>query len=315
MMSSKHHWCGVLPDVDDYFGFVYIITHQDSGRKYIGKKQYWRSSGKVKRRPSDRQSDKWRDHHWLPAAWQKYTGSSKELNKDIKKNGKRFYTFEILKNCRSKGDLHYSEIVEQILMDVLRSKLPCGEYEYYNKQIAATRFRPPNFHSDETRKKIKDGIAKNGHPMQGKVHPNKGKKLPQCAPKDCAARGSKHITNGVDNLWLREGDTLPVDWGYGITRTCGSRAGKLTDLELEARKFATGKAKEASNRRMADKTGFDSYEDLVMYIVSSKEGTRASLASELQIGWTTVDRILKKNKDLVGLALSGGLLERLWRLK
>lgn len=253
------------------------------------------SSGKVKRRPSDRQSDKWKDHHWKSAAWEKYTGSSKELNKDIKEIGKVFFTFEILKQCRSKGDLHYSEIEEQVSRDVLRFKLDGGEFEYYNKQIAATRFRPPDFHTDETKKKISDIQKENGHPMLGKVHPNRGKKLPQCAPKYCKARGSKHITNGVDNRWLIQGDKIPPGWRYGLTRLIGSRVGKLTDKELVARRAANVKAVESVHQKIADSTGFDDREDLVMYILYEAKGTRADIARELQIGWTTVDRIFKDN--------------------
>ena len=65
-------------NIDDNFGFVYLITNLTNGRKYIGRKYFWsfrKPPGKKRR--VKKESD-----------WKKYTGSSKQLNEAIAKNGK-----------------------------------------------------------------------------------------------------------------------------------------------------------------------------------------------------------------------------------
>ncbi len=119
----------------------------------------------------------------------------KILNKAIRINGKDKYVFTILRQCRSKGDLHYAEIEEQVFRNVLKATLKDGDYEYYNKSIAAIRFRPPEFHSEETKSILKQRIKDNGHPLE---HPNKGKKLPQCAPKECRSKDRSKISVRVN---------------------------------------------------------------------------------------------------------------------
>lgn len=52
------------------------------------------------------------------------------------------YRFTIIKQCRSRGTLVYSEAEEQWKANVLTEKLPNGDYKYFNKSIAAMRFRP-----------------------------------------------------------------------------------------------------------------------------------------------------------------------------
>ena len=88
---------------EGYFGFVYIITNLKSGKKYIGRK-YFGTTRRVKiagkkRRKVIRKDSNWKD----------YTGSSKELNKDIEKLGKLQFRFEILILGRTKGQVNYLE--------------------------------------------------------------------------------------------------------------------------------------------------------------------------------------------------------------
>lgn len=295
--NKEHHWVGLRPLPDEYFGFVYCIYNKTSGKRYIGKKQYYLSSGKAKNRITDRQSPKWNPTHWRESDWKTYTGSSKDLNKEIKKEGIDNYVFEILIHCQSKGDLHYSEIELQVELDVLRAKDENGEYLYHNKQIAAVKFRPPENHSKETRQKIKERLAEKGHPMEGKPHPSRGKKLPQCAPKNPKSKGSKHITNGTENRWLVRGEELPEGWRYGITRFDVGR--EPTEKELKAKLKASKRSVEASHQRLATKAGFVCYEDVVNYVLDQyKAGiTRQVIAKSLNIGWSTVDRIIKRSQQ------------------
>jgi hypothetical protein len=127
--TPKHHWIGRVPNPKKYFGFIYEITCLENGRKYIGKKQYW----VYKKRKQFKENN-----------WHDYTGSSKELNEDIKRYGKGRFEFKILKNVVTRGGLTYTEAHLQHKRDVLTKPDPrCeGGRLYYNKQIGAIRFIP-----------------------------------------------------------------------------------------------------------------------------------------------------------------------------
>ena len=78
-------------DPTTFFGFVYRITRQDSGRSYIGKKQMVfterrKVKGRVNRKHVKKESD-----------WKTYTGSCNELNQEIEELGKDKFDFKILK--------------------------------------------------------------------------------------------------------------------------------------------------------------------------------------------------------------------------
>jgi hypothetical protein len=129
----KHHWTGKKPDPHKYFGFVYEIENLETGRKYIGKKQYHRWVKNKKGAEND---------------WQQYTGSSKDLNGDIKVLGRDSFSFKILKNFITRGGLTYGEANLQHKRDVLTKALPGGEAghrAYYNKQIGAIRYVPKEY--------------------------------------------------------------------------------------------------------------------------------------------------------------------------
>lgn len=73
-------------------------------------------------------------------------GSSKELTRDIRDYGAENFEFRIIQQCRSRGSLYYAEIAEQVLTGCLwrvldGTKIPL----YYNKQIAACKFKPPTY--------------------------------------------------------------------------------------------------------------------------------------------------------------------------
>jgi hypothetical protein len=66
--------------IGNNFGFVYLITHMSTGRKYVGKKFFSKAGYKQvkgKRKKIRKTSD-----------WEKYWGSNKELQEEVKKNGK-----------------------------------------------------------------------------------------------------------------------------------------------------------------------------------------------------------------------------------
>ena len=137
-------WQGLKPASHNFFGFIYLITNTLNGRRYVGKKQYWLSRSPRSKRATNIRSTKWSPEHWKESDWKRYTGSSKELNKDIGINGLHNFTFEIIGHYTTKGDLHYAEIEEQVMQNVLKAKDAEGNRLYYNKSIAAIRFIPPN---------------------------------------------------------------------------------------------------------------------------------------------------------------------------
>jgi hypothetical protein len=110
--------------VDGLVGFVYIITHIPTGKRYIGKKRLQKRrklkalKGKKRRRTEITASD-WRD----------YWGSSKSLLVDIEKFGKEQFKREIIHLCKTLGEASYYEAREQFVNDVLLSD------QWYNDWI------------------------------------------------------------------------------------------------------------------------------------------------------------------------------------
>jgi hypothetical protein len=102
---------------DNAFGFIYEITNKITGRFYIGKKQCVR---KIKRKPLKGKNRNRIDH--VESDWKEYSGSSNELQEDIKKYGKENFSFVILRPCQSKWELSYFEAKEQMSRDVLLSE-------------------------------------------------------------------------------------------------------------------------------------------------------------------------------------------------
>lgn len=111
-------------DHSDLYGFVYLITNVKNGRKYIGKKFFWR-----KKILPITKSRKRRKHTQVESDWKSYYGSSEELNSDIDKYGKNNFRREILHLCRTKGECGYLEAKEQFVRDALLTD------EYYNTWI------------------------------------------------------------------------------------------------------------------------------------------------------------------------------------
>jgi hypothetical protein len=119
---------------EGYFGFIYIITNLKTGRKYIGKKQFssYRSK-KVKGKKN-------RKRFVLESDWKDYWGSCKELLEEIKLIGSDSFKREIIKLCKTRGELTYSEVELQIKSDVLSALDTEGRRLYYNSNILSRWF-------------------------------------------------------------------------------------------------------------------------------------------------------------------------------
>jgi len=109
---------------EEYQGFVYVITELDTNKKYIGKKNFWRpkvlpKNSKRSRRVKTRVDSDWRE----------YYGSSKEVQILVEQRGENNFKREILKLCKSKGEMSYYEAKLQFDNDVLLRD------DYYNEFI------------------------------------------------------------------------------------------------------------------------------------------------------------------------------------
>jgi hypothetical protein len=115
---------------DDCVGFVYIITNNTTGRKYIGKKLAKFSKTKYKTvtlKNGTKKKKKIREK--IDSDWRDYYGSNDQLNKDVEQLGKENFTREILFYCKSKAECSYIEAREQFSRKVLEST------DYYNGHI------------------------------------------------------------------------------------------------------------------------------------------------------------------------------------
>lgn len=107
----------VVEYLEDYQGFVYVITNLTNNKYYIGKKNFWR----IKKLPPLK-GKKNKRHKKVETDWRDYWGSSEELKKDIEKLGKNKFRRDIIYLCKDKWEMSYIELRQQILMNVLFDK-------------------------------------------------------------------------------------------------------------------------------------------------------------------------------------------------
>ena len=112
-------------EVDEqYYGFVYCIEELSTGKKYIGKKFFW----KTKILPVTK-TRKRRKRVLVESDWRSYYGSNLELKENVDMNGETLYKRVILRLCKSKGECSYYEAKIQFENDVLLDD------SYYNSFI------------------------------------------------------------------------------------------------------------------------------------------------------------------------------------
>ena len=99
----------------DRLGFVYYIEHIETGKYYIGKKQFWKA---IRRKPLKGQKRVRKDI--VASDWKTYWGSSKPFTEYIKTEGEDKFIRTILSIHEHKSGLSYEELIQQIKHDVLR---------------------------------------------------------------------------------------------------------------------------------------------------------------------------------------------------
>jgi len=119
---------GEIPE--DIVGFVYEITNNLTGKKYIGKKlvKFSKTSYKVVKLKNGTKKRK-RIKSKIDSDWREYFGSNIELNKDVEQLGSENFTRKILYYCGSKALCSYVEAREQFSRRVLESD------DFYNGHV------------------------------------------------------------------------------------------------------------------------------------------------------------------------------------
>ena len=122
-------------DVGAYVGFVYLITHLPTGKKYLGRKylkQHRKPKG-AKRRVTQESN------------WKKYYGSCDELKALVKEEGEQNFKREILSLHMTEGKVNFEETRLLFLHNVLTEKLENGESAYFNSQILSRYYKKDYF--------------------------------------------------------------------------------------------------------------------------------------------------------------------------
>jgi len=108
--------------IGEAFGFVYMITHLKTGRKYIGKKFFTKSKTKQVKGKKKRSR--------VSSDWMTYWGSNKKLQEEVKENGVDQYIREILHLCKTRSECSYWETWEIFSRHALMHE------SYYNEWVS-----------------------------------------------------------------------------------------------------------------------------------------------------------------------------------
>lgn len=123
------------------YGFIYLIEHIPSGKKYIGKKQLlFKRNVKLGKKELAEITGKGRKPKTKEVIkesdWKTYWGSSIDFNKFVKKEGEDKFKKIILHLCTSKKLLTYYEMKYLFLNEVIER-----ENEYFNDNIQSHFYR------------------------------------------------------------------------------------------------------------------------------------------------------------------------------
>lgn len=133
MMSWFYNGTEIDTLPEDIIGFIYIITNNTDGRKYIGKKKsaFKKTSIRTVTLKNGTKKKK-KIRSMVESDWKTYFGSSEELKKDVETLGVENFHREIVKFCYSLSELTYYEAKYQFETDcLLHPEL------WYNSWIAA----------------------------------------------------------------------------------------------------------------------------------------------------------------------------------
>ena len=116
------------------YGFVYRITNTETGKKYLGRKQFVSRRRKPLTKTQIAAGRKKRTVVKTESNWKEYTGSNNLLNEDIKNNSKDSFLFEILVVCYTKGQCNFVEETLQHKFNVI------WDESYYNDSVGSGKW-------------------------------------------------------------------------------------------------------------------------------------------------------------------------------
>ena len=106
---------------ENAIGFVYLITNEANGMKYIGKKNFYFTKTKQVKGKKKRMK--------VESDWKEYYGSNKTLVEHVTEYGTDKFTREIIHLCYSKGEMSYYETKHIFATDAVISE------KYYNDWV------------------------------------------------------------------------------------------------------------------------------------------------------------------------------------
>ena len=112
-------------DINDYFGFCYILTDLENGMKYIGRKYFYSIRKKKGIRKKVRSESDWKT----------YYSSSKKIQQMVLESGPNRFKREILSLYKKKGQVNYNETKLLFQHNVLEAVDEYGKKLYYNENI------------------------------------------------------------------------------------------------------------------------------------------------------------------------------------
>ena len=112
-------------DINDYFGFCYLLTDLENGKQYIGRKYFYSIRKKKGIRKKVRSESDWKS----------YYSSSKKIQQIVQESGPNRFKREILSLYKKKGQVNYNETKLLFQHNVLEAVNNDGERLYYNDNI------------------------------------------------------------------------------------------------------------------------------------------------------------------------------------
>jgi hypothetical protein len=135
----------IIENIEDFgeetpFGFIYIVTHIPTGKKYLGKKSLFHTLNKklgkkeLAQQPITRGRTKTTKQIVKESDWKTYYGSEDYIKQLIKENKHSEFTREIIQLVYNKKLLTYLECKYQFIYGVLESN------EWINNNILGKFF-------------------------------------------------------------------------------------------------------------------------------------------------------------------------------
>ena len=112
-------------DINDYYGFCYLLTDLENGKQYIGRKYFYSVRKKKGIRKKVRSESDWKS----------YYSSSKKVQQIVQESGPNRFKREILSLYIKKGQVNYNETKLLFNHNVLEALNHRGERLYYNDNI------------------------------------------------------------------------------------------------------------------------------------------------------------------------------------